>query len=311
MLQQTQVATVRDRFYFPFLKKFPTISALAAANQAEVMKAWEGLGYYSRARNLHAAAKKIVNSEWWMVDGSAKPTKPLTIHQSLLSNLLSLPGIGKNTAHAILAFAYHQPVAILEANVKRVVARIFALRTPNDGELWAGAEMLLNPAQSFDYNQAMMDLGALVCTPKNPQCAACPARGVCKGRAAPETYPAKKVKKTVPVREVFIHVREDGSERLLLEKRDEKLLGGLYGFAQSPHTPIAQGREHTATIIGRVTHAYSHFKVIGHVAYERVGQRSNSADWYSRAQIKRLPLSRLDHKVLALVDNCHTARKKK
>lgn len=332
MLQQTQVATVLQRFYDPFLQKFPTVEALAAAPREAVMKAWEGLGYYRRAGNLHEAAKRLV------IEGGLTPPSrfaltpaasgsPAATH-GLVKRLMALPGIGQNTAHAIAAFAYHQPVAILEANVKRVVARIFALKVPSNKELWAGAEALLNRAQPFDYNQAMMDLGSLICTPKNPKCGACPANSICKGKAAPEKYPAPKVKKTVPTREVVIHVRQDASGKLFLEPRDAKLLGGLYGFPQSPHapssgrrqgyTPTKAKREETLipafaeiTALGTVTHIYSHFKLIGHVVMEKTVSKTNSPDWYYRTEIAALPLSTLEHKILALVDKCNTGEKKR
>lgn len=345
MLQQTQVATVRDRFYEPFLKKFPSIELLAAAEQAEVLKAWEGLGYYSRARNLHKAAKQLVTSEWWKVNGRVKtPSSQFTMRDSLVPHLLSLPGIGKNTAHAIAVFAYHQPVAILEANVKRVVARIFALKTPRDAELWKIAEALLNKNEPFDYNQAMMDLGSQICTPKKPRCDACPARRMCRGKGAPTHYPTPTIKKQIPTREVTIYVREDLQGRLFLEKREETLLGGLYGFPQvpikdsgfrirdsdkingttkvmqrqvalkkdcveasSPASRVLNPESH----LGTVTHTYSHFKLIGQVVVEKLTARGNSSDWRTRAEITALPLSTLDHKVLALVDNCHTRKKKR
>lgn len=311
MLQQTQVATVLARFYHPFLAKFPTIEALAAAEREAVMKAWEGLGYYSRARNLHEAAKRLMANSMFrarVAEGeprsggvsaeSAKGQRAPSIEQ-----LLSLPGIGRNTASAIAAFAYHQPVAILEANVKRVVARIFALKTASDAELWAGADALLNHTQPFDYNQAMMDLGSLICTPKKPHCTTCPASALCAGKSAPETFPTPRAKKQVPTRHVTIHVREDSGGRLFLEKRDEALLGGLYGFPQSTHA--------TQNPVGSVTHVYSHFKLIGTVAHERMPAKTNSADWHTRAQIEALPLSKLDHKVLALVENGHSRQHKK
>ena len=320
MLQQTQVSTVRDRFYRPFLKKFPTIAALAAAPSEAVMKAWEGLGYYSRARNLHKAAQQL-NSEGGLppfatssltlpLRGSASPT------HDLLQRLLGLPGIGRNTASAILAFAYHQPVAILEANVKRIIARVFAFAQPTDAELWAGAEALLNRTHPFDYNQAMMDIGALVCTPKNPNCNACPASSICKGKIAPEKYPTPKAKKQTPTREVIIHMREDARGRLFLEKRDEKLLGGLYGFPQtalsaSGSSQMSKGSQTKRNSLGTVTHVYSHFKLIGYVVRERIHSKPNSPDWHTREEITQLPLSKLDHKVLALVENCHSAKKKR
>lgn len=305
------------------------------------MKAWEGLGYYSRARNLHKAAKQATKNGMFRARlakgeprsgrASAESAKGQTAPS--IEALISLPGIGKNTAHAIAAFAYHQPVAILEANVKRVVARIFALETPSDVELWAGAESLLNKAAPFDYNQAMMDIGSMVCTPKNPNCAVCPANTICRGTSAPLRYPTPKAKKQVPTREVTIHVREDGNGRLFLEARDATLLGGLYGFPQtsviarseatwqSRHKGIRAPKTRRAGspryarddvhILGTVSHVYSHFKLIGTVVHERVGGNSNSPDWYNPAQIKALPLSKLDHKVLALVENCHSAAKKK
>lgn len=151
MLQQTQVQTVLERFYFPFLERFPNIAALAAAEEQEVLKCWQGLGYYTRARNLHKAAR-IVQS-----------TLPETVEA-----LHQLPGIGRNTAHAIAAFAFRQPVAIMEANVKRILCRIFALEKPSEAELWQRATELLDTHNPFDYNQAMMDIGAGVCTPDAP-----------------------------------------------------------------------------------------------------------------------------------------------
>ena len=176
MLQQTQVATVLARFYEPFLNRFPTIATLAAASEQEVLQQWQGLGYYSRARNLHAAARQIV--------ASSQPTDA--------SGWRALPGIGQNTANAIAAFAHHQPVAILEANVKRVACRIFALQQPTPAQCWQAAEALLNPQQPFDHNQAMMDLGSQICTPRTPNCPQCPANTICQGKTAPEFFPQKK-----------------------------------------------------------------------------------------------------------------------
>lgn len=356
MLQQTQVMTVRARFYFPFLNKFPTIEALANAEQTEVMKAWEGLGYYSRARNLHQAAKQVTHNPTFLASvAEGEPQRGRGQRRSReggesppsMEKLLSLPGIGRNTAHAILAFAYHQPVPILEANVKRVVARIFAMENPNEKEWWACADFLLSgqgPRKGlmnpFDYNQAMMDVGSLICTPKAPQCPLCPANSICKGKTTPERYPTKKAKKQIPTREVCIHVREDAAGRLFLERRDEKLLGGLYGFPQHPSSsppiisiaevkpPTGRGQRSdseqsgerralasqrgvsTPSVIGKVTHTYSHFKLIGEVHHERLYSKPNSADWHSREEITALPLSTLDHKVLALVDKYHNRAKK-
>lgn len=299
MLQQTQVSTVLARFYHPFLEKFPTIEALAAAPEQAVLKAWEGLGYYTRARNLHTAAKAMADA------AKAQRRNRATLPDSAEA-LIALPGIGRNTAHAILSFGHHQPVAILEANLKRVVARIFALATPSDAELWHGAETLLNTTEAFDYNQAMMDLGATVCTPRAPKCGECPARILCQGQTAPEKFPTKKQKKAVPTRHVTITVLEDAKGRLHLTPRSDKLLGGLWGFPQSD--------EATDDAIGTVTHTYSHFKLVGTVRHIRTDKQPDRQRLFRREEIAELPLSKVDHKVLALLDKHtqkhHTEQKK-
>lgn len=235
-----------------------------------------------------------------------------------IQQLQSLPGIGKNTAHAIAAFAYRQPVAIMEANVKRIVARIFALEHPNDAQLWAGAEMLLNRKEPFDHNQAMMDLGSLICTPKNPHCTICPANAICAGRHAPASYPASKIKKKTPTRAYSILVLEDEAGRLHLEARGDALLGGLYGFPQVPRTTdlrYPMREMHIApedfTEIGEVVHTYSHFRLEGVVFHGHLRRRMNSPGWYMPEEIHQLPLSGVDHKVLKLVDTRHSAPTKR
>ncbi len=306
MLQQTQVETVRTRFYAPFLAQFPTVEALARAPRDAVMKAWEGLGYYRRAGHLHKAAKQLVLSSrpsTASVGIHSRKIRPRRFSESrcdtfsvpdTLEHLLALPGIGRNTAHAMLAFGFHQPYAVMEANVKRVISRVFALATPSDAELWHHAEALLNRNEPFNYNQAMMDLGAMICTVKTPNCAACPAAFFCKGKASPEQYPAKKLAKKISTRRVVIVVQRDGKGRYLLEQRDNALLGGLYGFAQ--HDAAPKG----AKKIGDITHVYSHFRLQGEVVLLRAPAKQSN-QWYSLQDIEKLPLSKLDHKVLALL----------
>lgn len=298
MLQQTQVATVLSRFYHPFLRTFPTVQSLGRAPLEKVLKAWEGLGYYRRAGFLHKAAQQVLHQ------GGHMPTD--------VEGLRALPGIGRNTAHAIAAFAYRQPVAILEANVKRIVARIFALERPTDNDLWAGAEALLNKKDPFDHNQSMMDLGALICTPRAPKCTICPAQNICEGKHAPETYPAPKAKKQTPTRSYKILVLEDASGRLHLEARADALLGGLYGFPQIPVTtdlryPMREMHVEHWGEIGPVTHIYSHFRLEGTVIHGKLRKRMNSPGWYSIEEIAELPLSGVDHKVLKLFR--HTGQK--
>jgi len=150
MLQQTQVKTVLERYYFQFLERFPSLEVLAVAPLGDVLKMWEGLGYYTRARNLHACAK------------ACAPALPQSYEE-----LLKLPGIGKNTASTLCAFAYHQPLAVMEANVERILSRINAHETPSDERLRQDALDSLDVDNPYDYNQAMMDIGSALCTIKN------------------------------------------------------------------------------------------------------------------------------------------------
>ncbi|MBI1819803.1 MAG: A/G-specific adenine glycosylase, partial [Nitrospirae bacterium] len=183
MLQQTQVETVIP-YYRRFLSSFPTIQALAKAPQDLVLKQWEGLGYYSRARNLHRAAKQVVEA----FNGR---------FPDQMDALITLPGIGKSTAGAILSLAYNQPFPILDGNVKRVLTRLFALRAlPGAGLdkiLWAYSASLV-PSDARSFNSALMDLGATVCRPRNPVCGLCPLKTLCQGfeQHLQELLPLKK-----------------------------------------------------------------------------------------------------------------------
>lgn len=317
MLQQTQVATVLARFYHPFLKSFPTVQSLAAAPREKVMKAWEGLGYYRRAGFLHEAAKMIIEeglAPYAALTPAASGSRVNRATHDIINDWQALPGIGRNTAHAIAAFAYKQPVAILEANVKRIVARIFAWEKPSENDLWAGATALLNASEPFHYNQAMMDLGSLVCTPKKPDCLACPANRICQGKHAPELYPAPKTKKKTPTREYHILVLQDAAGRLHLEQRSDALLGGLYGFPQVPRTTDLRhpGREMNIQRwddLGDLVHVYSHFRLEGAVKLGILPRKMTGKGWYFPQEIAALPLSGVDHKVLALVTQRNTAQK--
>ncbi len=276
MLQQTQVSTVLERYYFPFLKKFPTIYTLAKAKETDVLKAWQGLGYYNRAINLHHAAKQC--------DG----TLPQTVEE-----LIQLKGVGRNTAHAVAAFAYHQPVAVMEANVKRVVSRIFALKNPSEHELWERAEKLLDHKNPFDYNQAMMDIGALICKRRAPLCHECPATDICKGKDNPEAYPAPKTKKTTPVRRKTIVVSQNGQGKFHATPRTTRFLNGMYHFKESSTPP------RNATKLGYVRQQYSHFTLEADVYMKN--STAKGKDWYSLAQLKKLPMSMAEQKILKML----------
>ena len=279
MLQQTQVKTVLERFYFPFLEAFPSLEALANANLEEVLKMWQGLGYYSRARNLHRAAQIVA------------PHLPQKIEE-----LIALPGIGKNTAHAIAALAFHQSVPVMEANVKRILSRFFALTNPTPNELWDCAHKLLNCEDPFTHNQAMMDIGALVCTPKNPDCRQCPLRSGCAGKETPERYPEKKVKKAIPIRQYHIFLHYNSQHQLYLEARTTRFLNGMYGFDQQDPTQVLPDN---AKAIGQVTHQYSHFTLKADIFV----LASTKKQHYTRQEINALPLSGADEKALLLWDN--------
>lgn len=179
MLQQTQVKRVLESYYAPFLRAFPTLEALALAKSESVLKMWEGLGYYSRARNMQKCAQICCEK--------FNAALPRTY-----AELISLPGIGAYTAGAILCFGFGQSVSFVDGNIRRVLCRIFALESPKEPLLDELAALLLDSTRSFDYNQALLDVGAMICTPKNPACLLCPVRNVCKGQTNPTLYPTPK-----------------------------------------------------------------------------------------------------------------------
>lgn len=281
MLQQTQVKTVLERYYGPFLKRFPTVLALAEAAQDEVLQAWQGLGYYNRALNLHATAKQC---------GTALPVT--------VEALNALPGIGRNTAHAVAAFAFRQPVAVMEANVRRVLARIFALEHPTEPDLWDKAQLLLDRNEPFDYNQAMMDIGATVCIKRAPRCPECPAQTICLGQTSPESYPALKSKKAPPVRQKIITVLRNAKGQYHATPRDSRFLNGLYHFIE---TEFASPATAGMTAIGHVRQQYSHFTLEADI-FIADDKNFKSNQWYSLAQLYDLPMSMAEQKILALLE---------
>lgn len=276
MLQQTQVKTVLERYYFPFLTQFPTLPALARAPLKDVLKAWQGLGYYHRAGNLHRVARQCNHQLPTQVD-----------------QLLALPGIGRNTAHAIAAFAFRRPVPVLEANVKRVLSRIFALSHASEKRLWEKAEALLNCNNPFDYNQAMMDLGALVCTHQRPLCHACPASLLCKGKSNPGAYPMAKAKKTVPIRRQAIVVKRNAKQQYYATPRAGTFLRGYYQFSVMKQAPT------NARNIGHIRQQYSHFTLDADIFLLRTAGAGKH--WYRLSELTQLPLSMAEQKILRLL----------
>lgn len=275
MLQQTTVATVRDYFH-RFLARWPTVHDLAAAQDADVMGEWAGLGYYARARNLLKCARTVVEQH-----GGFFPAD----HDALRA----LPGIGPYTAAAVSSIAFDLPHTVLDGNVERVMARLHDIHTPLPAakpELMARAEALTPTGRPGDYAQAAMDLGATICTPKSPACGICPWRDPCAARAngTASELPKKAPKKAKPMRHgtVYLAHREDGA--WLLETRPEKgLLGGMLGWPGSEWTEVAEPRpEGTPPIEAtwqklptEVRHTFTHFHLILSVKTARVGHEAD------------------------------------
>jgi A/G-specific adenine glycosylase len=272
MLQQTTVKAVIPYFQ-TFLARWPTVQDLASAPLDDVLKVWAGLGYYARARNLHACAKAV----------AARPDGRFPTSEA---ELLELPGIGPYTAAAIAAIAYDHPTTPVDGNVERVVARLFAVTEPLPGSKKRLNELArgLTPKQrAGDFAQASMDLGATICTPAKPRCILCPLSGPCRARALgiAEDLPAKAPKKDRPTRRgvVFFAIRADGC--VLIRKRPEKgLLGGMAefpttdwrerAFAASEVTALAPAPAAWRTLPGMVRHTFTHFHLELTVASARI-----------------------------------------
>lgn len=278
MLQQTQVKTVLERFYFPFLERFPTLYDVAVADLDDVLKQWEGLGYYTRARNLHRSAQQC--------------------HGILPDNadeLRQLPGVGRSTAHAVAAFAYKESLPILDANVKRILHRFFAYTQRDEKKLWEYAYTLFDPEHPFEFNQAMMDLGSMVCTSKNPLCSDCPFEPWCEGKQNPLAYPEPKIKKTKPVRPRNILIYHHNGSYALIQRK-ERFLNGLWGFLQTTLSPPS-----SAIFLGHITQHYSHFTLEAETYLFNNYESPEEAEWFTLSELQSLSLSRADHKAIALL----------
>ncbi|MEM8571833.1 MAG: A/G-specific adenine glycosylase [Pseudomonadota bacterium] len=259
MLQQTTVAAVRG-YFEAFTSRWPTVNDLAAAADEDVMAAWAGLGYYARARNLLKCARFVAKDH----DGRFPETE---------TELLGLPGIGPYTAAAIAAIAFGRSSVVLDGNIERVMARLFAVETPLPAAkpiLYDHAATLTPSSRAGDYAQAVMDLGATICTPRNPACGICPWASACEARSNGNAaeLPRKMPKVAKPVRHgiAYLAVRTDGS--VWLERRPEKgLLGGMLGLPGS--TWIEGEPDHTPPfsadwqpVAGEVRHTFTHFHLV-------------------------------------------------
>lgn len=297
MLQQTTVATVKD-YFERFTARWPAVADLAASPREEVLSAWAGLGYYARARNLHACAQTVVAAH----DGAFPSTE---------AGLRALPGVGLYTAAAIAAIAFDEAATVVDGNVERVMARLHAVEEPLPGAkkaLYALAATHTPATRPGDYAQAVMDLGATVCTPRNPACGACPLAGGCEGRARgiAATLPRKTPKKAKPTRRGLCYLarREDGAV-LLTVRPDAGLLGGM---AELPGTDWTEDEPAPAPplparwrAMGAVRHAFTHFHLVltvlrADVPLDAVPARGR---WTPAARLDDAPLPTVMRKALA------------
>jgi len=273
MLQQTQVATVSP-YYKKWLDRFPTFGALARASENDVLRAWQGLGYYARARNLHAAGKQIIHRQAGRFPRA-------------ISEMQKLPGVGKYTAHAVATFAFNQPVPIVEANSARVLARLFNLRTPIDSSLgqqtlWNRAASLVPKSEPAIYNSALLDLGALICLPRNPKCGSCPVKKFCRA-SNPESLPIKRAR---PAQKQLIErhalIRKNG--KVLLQKSSGRWQGMWI-------LPAISGRGKDKHAIYSAAFPFTNHRVTLRVLSESANHPSDPRQrWFSMRELMRIPI---------------------
>ena len=310
MLQQTRVETVIP-YFERWMRRFPNLPELAAATEQEVLSNWEGLGYYSRARNLHKAARMVMEQFAGMIPRD-------------LVGLRSLPGIGRYTAGAIASMAFGADVATLDGNIRRVLARVFdvdqaADTTSGEKILWELAEMHLPPGRAGDYNQALMDLGATICLPKHPRCLLCPMRELCQARrlGIQEQRPVLKPKAMVPHYTVTAAVIWRAGKVLLAKRPSKGLLGGMWEFPggkveldESLEACLRREiQEELAVLIevgspfGVYRHAYTHFRITLHAFMCQLTQgepqpiQAASLVWAGPEELERFPMGKVDRQI--------------
>lgn len=281
MLQQTTVQAVKP-YFAAFVERWPTVEGLASADTEDVMKAWAGLGYYSRARNLKRCADLVA-----MEHGGRFPDTE--------QGLLTLPGIGPYTAAAIAAIAFNRPAAVVDGNIERVFTRLFEIVTPLPSaktEIRAAVAEATLADRPGDFAQALMDLGATICTPKRPACALCPINELCQARRAgtQEQFPVKPAKKEKPVRlgAAFVTERSDGAV-LLVKRPDKGLLGGMTGLPTTNWTVRADGGTGAKSAPfdanwhskGVISHVFTHFELRLEVFHAVVTQTPDHEGWWS------------------------------
>jgi A/G-specific adenine glycosylase len=308
MLQQTRVETVIP-YFEKWMKLFPDVTSLAKASEQEVLNAWEGLGYYSRARNLHKAAKVVAEK----FNGQLPRD---------LTELRSLPGIGRYTVGAIASMAFGMNEPTLDGNLRRVFARLFDVSEFADspaGEkiLWELAAQNLPKGEAGDYNQALMDLGATICLPKNPRCLLCPLMEICEARknGTQELRPVMKPKKAVPHHVHAAAVILQRGRVLLAKRPPEGLLGGMWKFPNgrvegNPAEELTKAlfaatslRVRKGEELGVIQHAYTHFKVTVHAfRCEAISiPKNKNLKWVKLADLDDYPMGKVDRQIARLL----------
>jgi A/G-specific adenine glycosylase len=312
MLQQTRLSVVLP-YWRRWMQAFPSLEALAEAPERDVLLLWQGLGYYARARRLPQGARRLLEgaagADPWPTDRAGWQ---------------ALPGLGRSTAASIVSTAFDQPEAILDGNVRRVLARLTGCADPPSRRLaafWSWSETLLDPARPRDFNQALMDLGAGLCTPRNPDCGACPWRGSCAAYAAgdPARWPVKETARPVPFQVIGVGVVRDGGGRVLIDQRlNEGLLGGLWEFPggkQEPGEPIVATIERElleelaiTVAVGEelitLEHAYSHKRLrfvvhlCEHLAGEPRALACQQVRWVEVAELDAFPFPAANARII-------------
>jgi A/G-specific adenine glycosylase len=310
MLQQTQVETVIP-YFERWMASFSTLASLATASQQEVLAAWEGLGYYSRARNLHRAAQRVMTE----YGGQIPRDLPALRH---------LPGIGRYTAAAIASIAFGMDEPALDGNIRRVLARLYnvtepARTPPGERHLWELAAAHLPPGRAGDYNQALMDLGATICTPRSPDCSRCPLGDLCQARAlgVQQERPVTKPRPPVPHYTVTAAVIQRDGLVLIARRPDNGLLGGLWEFPggkvqDGEDLPVCLWREIHEELgaeisvgepLGVYRHAYTHFRVTLYafrctlVRGEPVPIQASAVTWVSPFELADYPMGKIDRQI--------------
>jgi A/G-specific adenine glycosylase len=313
MLQQTRRGTVIP-YYGRFLQRFPTVQVLAAADLQEVLKLWEGLGYYARARALHAAARRVV-ADFGQVPADRRA-------------LLSLPGIGACTAGAILSLAFGRDEPVLDGNVRRVLCRLALLRADPGRpsvvrDLWATARALLVPGQAGRTNEALMELGATICLPQVPRCSPCPLADLCRAHlaGAEESVPVRSPRPPLPHHQVTAAVILHAGQVLVAQRHVDDLLGGLWEFPggtceEGEELPACLHREvaeelgieiAVGPLLAALPHAYTHFRLTLHVFLCRLMAGEPQAldcaawRWVTPTEAAGLPMSTLDRRVVSIL----------